>query len=133
MKHVEVPFNVWQEVHNFFAQIVEPCQNCVWGTPIQCWKSECAAFNYRPLARDVMSVHAKSAHTIPDCVKVENEILEVLKSYTHPIHPSSIKLWTTNSRVIKSKAISRLVNRGLITEHRINSYTRYISLPKKEN
>jgi hypothetical protein len=132
--NIEVPCDVWRRVSDFFAQIVAPCKECVWGNPTSCWRSQCAAFRYRPIAKEVLSVAVTNTpRSIPEHIKVENEILEALKGFTRPIHPADIKLWTTNSRAIKSKAISRLVRRGLIIEERVDPYTRFISLPKKEN
>lgn len=131
-RHVEVPANVWKEVSDFFRQIVAPCSECVWGNRVTCWRSQCAAFKYRPIANDVLAVgNNETRRHLPPHIKVENEILQALKGYNRPVRPVDLKLWTTNSRAIKSKAISRLVHRGLITEERTDKYTRYISLTNK--
>lgn len=130
---VEIPSNVWRDVCGFFEQIISPCKECVWGNIVKCWQSKCAAFKFRPLARDVLSVTTQHAALPPNHIRVENEILQALKGFGRPVHPADLKLWTTNSRAVKSKAISRLVRRGLIREERSGKYTRYISLTNKGN
>jgi hypothetical protein len=130
---VEIPSDVWRDVCGFFEQIISPCKECVWGNPVKCWRSECAAFKFRPLARDVLSVTTRHAALTPAHIRVENEILEALKGFDRPVHPADLKLWTTNSRAVKSKAISRLVRYGLITELREGKYSRCISLANKGN
>lgn len=130
---VEIPSDIWRDVCGFFEQIISPCKECVRGNTVKCWHSDCAAFKFRPLARDVLSVTTQHATLTPAHIRVENEILEALKGFDRPVHPAALKLWTTNSRAVKSKAISRLVRRGLIKEERNGKYTRYISLTNKGN
>lgn len=131
MNTVGIPSWIWREVRDFFAQIVSPCQTCVYGNPIECWESRCAAFKFRPIARDVMSVNTKAAPALPHYVQIEEEIIDVLSRFNRPVLPSMIKLRTTCSKAVKSKAITRLVKRGKIVEEK-NGYSRFISLPKKE-
>jgi len=135
MKYIEVPSDIWRDVYTFFEVLVRPCKECIWGNPLECWRSECAAFKYRPIARDVMSVSNKSnvEDSIPKHIKVENEILVALKGFDRPVSPADIKLWTTNSKSVKSKAITRLIRRGFLKEERFGKYTRCISLTPKGN
>jgi hypothetical protein len=129
---VSVPSSIWKDVHDFFAALVDPCKCCVRGNPIQCWHGDCAAFPYRIIARDVLSVNSSpcDAQVLQQHVLIENEILDALSRVKEPVLPSDLKLWVTNSKVAKSKAITRLVKRGKIIEKRIDDHTRYISLPK---
>jgi predicted transglutaminase-like protease len=82
-----------------------------------------------------MSVSNKSnvEDSIPKHIKVENEILAALKGFDRPVSPADIKLWTTNSKSVKSKAITRLIRRGFLKEERFGKYTRCISLTPKGN
>lgn len=133
MSTVAIPVKVWRDVRDFFERLAAPCRDCLRGNPTQCWQSNCAAFKYRIIARDVLSVNAKSelAPIIPHYIRVEQEILGILKSYDYPITPATLRLRSTHSKSVKSKTISRLVRQGRIVEERIGDYTRYISLPKK--
>lgn len=137
MNTVLIPIRVWKDVRDFFSQIVSPCKECVRGNPVRCWYSQCAAFKYRPIARDVLAVplhqSANSAPIIPTHVRVEQEILSALANFDCPITPATLKLRSTHSKAVKSKAISRLVKRGRIIEERIDNYIRYISLPTKKD
>ena len=130
---VEVPAKIWKDVYTFFEVLVRPCKECIWGNPLQCWRSECAAFQYRPIARDVMSVQnsGRKPMSMPKHISIENEILQALKGYDRPVSPADIKLWTTNSKSVKSKTITRLIRKGFIKEERIGKYTRCISLTPK--
>ena len=128
-----VPANLWRDIRDFFAALVAPCKDCVRGNPIRCWQSDCAAFQFRDLARRIAAVSVHTPVHIPHHVLVENEILDALYRYGVAIYPSQLVLSSTNSKVNKSHAISRLIRQGRIVEERINSYTRKISLPKNGN
>lgn len=133
-KRVTIPARVWYEVRDFFAQIVSPCRDCLRGNFTNCWQSRCAAFKFRPIARDVLAIKCDStAPALPMYVQIEDEILEQLSRYTRPVPPSALRLTTTRSKAVKSKTISRLVRRGLVIEDRADNHTRYISLPTKRN
>ena len=128
-----VPHDLWKDIRDFFAAIVAPCKDCARGNPSSCWNSGCAAFPFRDLARRVAVVSTHAAVRIPHHVAIENEILDQLSRYGSPVYPSQIVLSTTNSKVKKSHAISRLIRQKRIVEERINDYTRRISLPKTGN
>ena len=129
--YISVPVHIWKEVVNFFRQIVSPCAECVRGNPVRCWQSGCAAFKFRPIARDVLSVSSRQGPILqlPSFVLVENEIIELLRQYGKPMLPSMLRLSTTKSKAVKSKTISRLVRKGRIIEQRVDEHTRLISLP----
>jgi hypothetical protein len=128
-----VPVDLWRDIRDFFAALVAPCKECVRGNPVRCWYSGCAAFPFRDLARRIKAVSFHATVHIPRHVLVENEILDALCRHGIPVYPSQLVLSSTNSKVNKSHAISRLIKQGRIVEERINSYTRKISLPENGN
>lgn len=128
-----VPVDLWRDIRDFFAALVAPCKECVRGNPVRCWYSGCAAFPFRDLARRIKAVSFHTTVHIPRHVLVENEILDALCRHGIPVYPSQLVLSSTNSKVDKSHAISRLIKQGRIVEERINSYTRKISLPTTTN
>ena len=124
-----VPTPLWQDIRDFFGALVRPCKDCVRGNPVSCWYGDCAAFQFRELARRIEAVGAHVAVRVPRHVLVENEILEALRRHGVAVYPSQILLTSTRSKANKRNAIDRLVRQGRIVEERINSYTRKISLP----
>lgn len=131
---VAVSYELWNDICDFFATLVAPCKECVRGNPVRCWRSDCAAFPFRDLARRIVMVSAHAPVHVPRHVAIENEILDALHRFGGmPVYPSQIILATTHSKVDKTRAISRLVRQGRIVEERINDYTRRISLPTNGN
>ena len=124
-----VPPDLWDEVRAYFAALIAPCKTCLRGNPTQCWHPECPSFRVRDLARRIESVSNHGKVDIPNHVRIEDEILDILRRYGRPVYPSMVILSSTNSKVSKCQAIDRLVKQGRVVEERINDYTRKISLP----
>lgn len=131
--YIAVPPDVWLEVKGFFDSLVAPCKDCVRGNPVRCWNSGCRAFGFRSLARRIDALSPNTKVHMPRHVLVEDEILDILRRYGKPVYPSMVVLTTTNSKTVKSNAITRLAKQGRIVVEQVNEYTRKISLPTNQD
>lgn len=130
---MNVPDDIWREIHDFFARIVTPCKDCVRGNLHQCFESRCPAFLFRAIFRRISSVGGRSAsrasRSVQSWVIVENDILSALKSAkSMRLRPRDIRINSTCSKANKHSAIKRLLRSKRIVQTFING-VRYISLP----
>lgn len=132
--NVSVNYGLWKEVSGFFSAIVRPCKDCLRGNPNHCWESRCSVFKFRGIAFRVGKVSetlSQSVRVRPH-LEVENEILEKLGRIDGPVRPRDLYLQSTNSKVNKCHAISRLIRKKKIDEIRAEDGSRMILLHKKE-
>lgn len=134
---VSVQYDLWRSIVEFFSALVAPCKECVRGNPTRCWHSQCAAFRMRPLAYRVIEVGVPSANTaqnqtVPNHIAIDSEIVEKLSRYAYPVPASAIRLRSTNSRVKKCHAITRLIRHGIVEEVRLKGGGRLITLKNKK-
>ena len=130
---VNISYNLWREIMDFFARLVSPCKECVRGNKIRCWESRCPVFRFRGIAGRVESASAaylQRPQTEQQHVAVEREIVEKLTAIGRPITPRELMLTTTNSKVNKCHAIERLIRRGVVKEIRNDGGSRKILLQK---
>ena len=115
-----------------FGALVAQCKDCVRGNPVKCWNPNCPTFKFRALARRIDALSPNTKVHVPNHVLVEDEILDILRRYGKPVYPSMVVLTSTNSKVNKAHAITRLAKQGRIVVEQVNDYTRLISLPNQD-